>query len=94
MISMYTKQEIIIKCYKQGESLRKISRDLNISRKTVKKYLEIYENQLKESESTESAQVLYFSDPPIYKSTNRSKVKLTHDVLTDIPNKLLLSLLV
>lgn len=85
---MYTKQEIIIKSFKQGESLRKISRDLNISRKTVKKYIESYEYQLNESESAESAQVAYFSDPPIYNTTNRSKVKLTHDVIRFIDSLL------
>ena len=39
MISMYTKQEIIIRSYREGKSQRCISRKLSISRKTVKKYI-------------------------------------------------------
>ena len=42
MISMYTKQEIILSYYREGNSQREISRRLRISRKTVKKYLKDY----------------------------------------------------
>jgi transposase len=43
---MYTKQEIIIRSHREGKSHRKISRELQISRKTVKKYIEDYERLL------------------------------------------------
>lgn len=36
---MYTKQEIIISSYRDGKSQRAIARDLQINRKTVKKYI-------------------------------------------------------
>ena len=36
---MYTKQEIIIDSFRQGKSQRTIARDLQINRKTVKKYI-------------------------------------------------------
>jgi transposase len=39
---MYTKQEIIIRYLREGKSQREISRVLQISRKTVKKYIEGY----------------------------------------------------
>jgi len=39
MISMYTKQEIIIRCYRQGQSQRQIAKELHVSRRTVKKYI-------------------------------------------------------
>ena len=40
---MYTKQEIIIRCYRQGQSQRQIAKELHVSRRTVKKYIEDYE---------------------------------------------------
>ncbi|MDD3323106.1 MAG: helix-turn-helix domain-containing protein [Paludibacter sp.] len=40
---MYTKQEIILQSYRLGKGQRQISRDLNINRKTVKRYIEEYE---------------------------------------------------
>ncbi len=42
---MYAKQEIILKSYREGKSLRETSRELQISRKTVKKYVEENEAQ-------------------------------------------------
>lgn len=39
---MYMKQEIIIRYTREGKSQRQISRELKISRKTVKKYIESY----------------------------------------------------
>ena len=46
MISMYTKQEIIIRCYRQGQSQRQIAKELHVSRRTVKKYIEAYEESI------------------------------------------------
>jgi len=43
MINMYTKQEIIIQHYRLGKSRRQISRELGISRRTVKRYVEEHE---------------------------------------------------
>jgi len=40
---MYTKQEITLKSHREGQSQRSISRDLQLNRKTVKKYIEEYE---------------------------------------------------
>jgi len=44
MINMYTKQEIILQSYRDGKSQRQISRDLQVNRKTVKRYVEEYKN--------------------------------------------------
>jgi len=41
---MYTKQEIIIRSHREGKSHRQISRELQINHKTIKKYIEEYEN--------------------------------------------------
>ena len=53
---MYTKQEIIIQTYRQGKSQREISRNLGVSRKTVRKYIDDYEKHLDSSEDKKQAQ--------------------------------------
>ena len=43
MIGMSTKQKIILRRFRDGDSERKISRELKINRETVRRYLEEYE---------------------------------------------------
>lgn len=74
---MYTKQEIIIKYYREGKSQRNISRALSISRKTVRKYISEYEGRLKADSPGSVTLSEYLSDPPVYHSSNRHKRKLT-----------------
>jgi len=72
---MLQKQEIIIKAFKEGTSQRAIAREMRISRKTVKKYIEEYNREkginLKEG----------IINPPKYKSTNRPKKVLKEQVI-------------
>ena len=78
---MYTKQEIIIRSYREGKSQRQISRELQISRKTVRKYLREHEEVLRSAESEEAGQTRNLSSAPIYKKTiPRTKIKLTREV--------------
>jgi transposase len=77
---MYTKQEIIIRSYREGKSQRSISRDLQISRRTVKKYIEEYEIQLASCDDKESASAQYLSSAPVYKQRVGAKLKLTQEV--------------
>ena len=49
---MYTKQEIILQSYRLGKSQRQISRDLNINRKTVKRYIEEYDRYQQDDDSS------------------------------------------
>lgn len=78
---MYTKQEIIIRSYRQGHSQRQIARDLHISRKTVKKYLEGHAQALQAGRCKETAHSGNLSSAPLYKlSTARCKLKLTREV--------------
>lgn len=77
---MYTKQEIIIRCYRQGQSQRQIARELHVSRKTIRKYIAEYETALETTECSESAYWDYLSSTPEYKKGPRPKVKLTQDV--------------
>lgn len=80
MISMYTKQEIIIKSYRLGKSQRKISRELGVSRKTVKKYIDEYEAHLTTRENQEKAHSDYLIEQPVYKQRVTKKIKLTTSI--------------
>lgn len=77
---MYTKQEIIIKSYREGQSQRSISRELHVSRQTVKKYILEYESHLEKKPSNAAILSEYLSNPPAYQAQNRSKLKLTREV--------------
>lgn len=77
---MYTKQEIIIRSYREGKSQRQISRELQISRKTIKKYIEDYEKLLKSSINPTTSLSTYLSSPPIYNLGTRGKISLTQDI--------------
>ena len=69
MISMYTKQEIILSSFREGKSQRAIAGDLQISRKTVKKYIQEHESLLQSLENNEAAQVTNLSLKPFYNMT-------------------------
>jgi len=85
---MYTKQEIIIRSHREGKSQRRISRELQISRKTVGKYIEDYENLQKESKKSETVLSTYLSSPALYRVGTRSKVRLTQEVQSVIDTML------
>jgi len=82
------KQEIILRYYRDGESIRRISRELGISRHTVGKYVEEYSSrkQAIHSDSGESAAELIESivETPSYDSSNRKKRKLTAAIVTRV----------
>jgi len=80
MISMYTKQEIIIRSHREGKSQRRISQELQISRKTIRKYIEDYENLQNRSMKPETVLSTYLSSPPIYDVGTRIKIRLTQEV--------------
>lgn len=82
---MYTKQEIIIRYYREGKSQRNISEELGISRKTVRKYISQYEAKLRESSFHAKALSECLSEAPSYKVTEaRPKRKLTREVQDQI----------
>ena len=81
---MHTKQEIIIRHHREGKSQRQIARDLQISRRTVKKYIEEFESRLNHCEDTITAQADYLSSPPVYNSKSRGKLRLTQEVQAEI----------
>ena len=77
---MYTKLEIIIRSHRDGDSYRKISRELEINRKTIKKCIEDYEHLQKGLVDPETALPIFLSNPPTYCVGRRSKVRLTQEV--------------
>lgn len=87
MITMSTKQKIILQYFRSGKSQRQIARELHISRKTVKKYVEAYriahdEAQLKYSD--DEALAASIVEAPDYDSGNRTKRKLTQEITARI----------
>ena len=86
---MYTKQEVIISSYRDGKSQRQIARELQISRKTIRKYLQEHEDAIKSAVCKETAHSGNLSISPVYKmSVPRSKLKLTREVESAIDNLL------
>lgn len=82
---MYTKQEIIILSNRSGKSQRQIALELQISRNTVKKYLQEHDQALKSANCKDSAQSVSLSAAPSYKmSVPRRKLKLTQEVTNAI----------
>ena len=71
MISMYTKQEIILQSYREGKSQRQISRDLGLSRKTVKRYVEEYKNLQQANNKVSSKSLLSSSLTSVPSYTKR-----------------------
>ncbi len=78
---MVTKQEVILKHYREGLSQRQIALDLGVSRKTVRKYLKEYEDAREGLSSGESGEVSTLIEKivesPKYHSGNRSKRRLS-----------------
>ncbi len=81
---MYIKQEIIIRSYREGKSQRTISRELKISRKTVKRYIDQYEHYQQQKLVSPTALTGYLSEPIKYQSESREKIKLTQDIQAEI----------
>ena len=78
---MCTKQEIILSSHREGKSQRQISRDLGISRKTVKKYLS--EHQSKPSIGL-SAYSDNLSEPPKYSTPIGTSRRLSDSIKKQI----------
>ena len=78
---MYTNQEVIINSFRDGKSQRQIARDMQISRKTVKKYIQEHDALLQLAVCTETAQATNLSSKPTYNmAVPRLKFKLTSEV--------------
>ena len=83
MISMGTKQEIIIKYYREGKSKRKIAEELQIHRRTVKRYIDLYERAragLADEAEVGAGFIRDLVSVPKYDSSGRGKRKLTQQI--------------
>jgi transposase len=82
---MNVKQEMILRYFREGHSQRKISRDLGLSRKTVKRYVAPYAATLKDQEENEPEDfVEELTKSPSYDISNRKSYKLTPSLKADI----------
>ena len=70
---------------------RCISRELHVSRHTVKKYIAAYEEALNTSENAQTAASSYLSSLPVYKLGARTKLKLTVELQSSIDSLLALN---
>jgi site-specific DNA-methyltransferase (adenine-specific)/modification methylase len=90
MIKLEQKAKILKGYYIEGKSQRKISKELDISRTTVKKYINEFKYKYKEIEKLSSKNgdrekilklIGKVIQKPKYNSSSRSKIKLTEDVI-------------
>ena len=79
MISMVDKNRILIRYYREGESKSSISRDLKISRKTVRKYIEEHE-QLYGKDNAKAHIEQGLTSAPSYNTSSRKKQKFTTEI--------------
>lgn len=85
---MYTKQEIILRFYRDGSSQRQTSQELGISRKTVSRYVKQYQNILATGKNPSEALSICLSTEPVYKGSIRVKLRLTAEIQTEIDKML------
>jgi transposase len=88
---MYTQQEIIIGYYREGRSQRSISRELQLSRKTVQKYISEYEVSLRNTGDSQVPRPIPLIRTPVYKASSRTRLKLTQEVQESIDDLLSLN---
>jgi transposase len=85
MINMHKKQEIIIRSYRNGESISRIAREVAVCRKTVRKYIHAYSEEKKKlvkgSLIKEKELIEEITKPPQYNSSNRKKRKITNEMV-------------
>lgn len=88
MITLKSKQEIIIRHFRNGESIRSISRNTKFHRKTVLRYVEKYSKSkklLNEQGGNSSAEITEeIIVKPNYDSSNRGKRKITKEMISII----------
>ncbi|MBM3706175.1 MAG: IS21 family transposase [Actinobacteria bacterium] len=89
MIKLIDKQKIIIMNTNEGKSQRQISRELNIDRKTIRRYLREYnkkKSHLLEGKDPDKNLILIpdIVSKPKYNSSMRKKVKLTDEIIAKI----------
>lgn len=82
MITLKTKQDLILRYYWEGQSFRKISQETGRSRQTVKKYIMQYEAARKKlGQGSDSPELISeIVSPPEYNSSNRKLRLMTPEL--------------
>lgn len=88
MITMKEKQDVLLRFFREGDSKSKISRDLGINRRTVRRYIEEY-LAVQDKEKAAGTHIdgclpSYVSEPPTYHRPATPKPVLTEDVCAQI----------
>ena len=85
---MKDKQEILFKAFREGKSVRAISRDTGFHRVTVKKYIDKYNEEkrklLKGDLSSNEEFISDFVEKPKYDSSTRKRKKVTPEMIAEI----------
>jgi transposase len=88
MISLEEKQQIILRHYHDGDSQRKIHRETGIARKTIRKYIQKYEQAKNELLKNSSGCYRHLAqdivDKPQYDTSKRKRMKLTEELMARI----------
>jgi transposase-like protein len=87
---MDIKQEIIRRYFKENDSERKIARDLQLNRKTVKRYLVQFLEAKKDSKEKKEPEIIqdFSGSPPVFNSDQREKRKLSPEIAGIIQEQL------
>ena len=91
---MSTKQKIILRRYRDGDSERKISRELKINRETVRRYLGEYEKSRQHLSNTDKEDEVLIEELvkiPRYDSSNRDTKKFTEEISNEVDRLLQLN---
>lgn len=88
MINMNQKQEVLLRYFREGQSKKRIARELGLAPKTVRKYIREHEAQrqaLSEAEGASIEQLVErLTEAPRYDSSGRGKRRLTEEILEQI----------
>ena len=87
MISLVDKQKIIISSFLEGKSQWQIHRETGFDRKTIRKYTNEYEEKRVELLEGDGDKLILTEDivePPKYDTSNRTRVKLTEEIIDKI----------
>ncbi|WP_172674333.1 IS21 family transposase [Persicobacter sp. CCB-QB2] len=85
---MNTKQEILLRKYRDHQSQRTIVKELKVGRRTVRKYLQEFEELRPQHNDFQSALRASLAIHPKYDSSNRTNSKLTDKVIARIESLL------
>lgn len=83
------KANVLIKHFVKGQSIRKIARESEFSRNTVKNYIRNHEEKLQNLDKAKSRDEILtliesLVETPKYNSSNRKKYKMNEDIRDDI----------